>query len=472
MPGLEYSIRTVSKLQPMRLTGRVSTLRGLSVLVRDLPMPTGSLVSVQRGGVNFGRGSGVAHADAATLGEVIGFDGMHAIVMMLSSTAGIRAGDRVVGLHAMQTVNVGHGLLGRVINGLGEPIDDGPPLHGLTPRAIDPEPVSPLSRRRITEPLYTGLRAIDLMTTLGRGQRMGVFAGPGVGKSTLLGSAARNTSADVSVIALIGERGREVRDFIEHNLGKEARKRCVVVVATSDESALLRARAAMVACSAAEHFRDSGQSVLLIMDSITRFAHAMRQIGLSVGEPPATRGYTPSVFAGMARLLERAGAIEGPPGSPQAGGSITGLYSILVEGDDMTEPISDAARGILDGHIILSRALAQKAHFPAIDVLDSVSRVADEVTDPGHIASRRQLIKLLAAYRQVEDLVQIGAYAKGSNPVADVAIRFNDNINALLQQDPRERETFEAARSRMVKLALESGAALQQALQPTPQRRS
>jgi FliI/YscN family ATPase len=283
----------------------------------------------------------------------------------------------------------------------------------------------------------------------------------------MLGAVARNASSDVNVIALIGERGREVKDFLAHSLGPEGLARSVVVVATGDESPLMRVRAALVAATAAEHFRDAGRAVLLMMDSVTRFAHAHRQIGLSVGEPPATRGYTPSVFAAMARLLERAGAIEaGPPGSegPRArGGSITGLYAVLVEGDDMTEPVSDAARGILDGHIILSRALAQKNHYPAIDVLDSVSRVADEVSKPAHIAARRQVVKLLAAYRKVEDLVQIGAYAKGSSPESDAAISFHPRILEILQQGPAEREGFEPAVAKLLKVAIDSGAAIQQA---------
>lgn len=448
MSVLQAQMKTLDGLQPMRLTGRVYALRGLSVLVRDLPVPVGSLVQIDK-----------AAGGPAVLGEVVGFDDHLAIVMTLAGVAGVRSGDPVVAMHATQTVGVGPALLGRVIDGLGRPIDGKGPLHGTVPRPIDPEPISPLARRRITEPLYTGVRSIDLMTTLGRGQRVGVFAGPGVGKSTLLGSAARGTSADVSVVALIGERGREVRDFIEHTLGPDGLARCVVVVATSDESALLRARAAMVACAVAEQFRDLGRSVLLIMDSITRFAHAQRQIGLSVGEPPATRGYTPSVFAALARLLERAGSLASGPGS------ITGIYSVLVEGDDMTEPIADAARGILDGHIVLSRTLAQRAHFPAIDVLDSVSRVADDVTDAAHIAARRQLIRLLASYRQSEDLIQIGAYAKGSNPVVDAAIRHNDAILTLLQQGSREIEPFDGAKARMVRLAIEAGATLQQLTQ-------
>ena len=338
------------------------------------------------------------------LGEVVGFDHDQAIVMLLGQTGGIRVGDGVTGLQTAQTVDVSNTMLGRVINGIGEPIDHGGPIRDAIPRAISPEPVGAMRRARITEPMYTGIRAIDLMATFGCGQRIGIFAGPGVGKSSLLGAIARGATADVNVIALIGERGREVRDFIEDSLGDEGLARSVVVVATGDESPLLRIRAALVACTVAEHFRDQGATVCLMMDSVTRFAHAHRQVGLSVGEPPATKGYTPSVFAALALLLERAGAL--------GNGTITGLYTILVEGDDMTEPIADAARGILDGHLILSRRLAHRGHYPAIDVLDSVSRVADDVSDAELISARRTLARLLALYTDVEDLVQIGAYAR------------------------------------------------------------
>ncbi len=447
MIGLGAQIQSVRAAQPMRLTGRVAALRGLTVLVRDLPMPVGSLVGVCTLDTPAGT--------TGSPGEVIGFDGRQSIVMMLGSVAGIRSGDAVVGLHSRQTIGVGPGMLGRVLNGLGEPIDGKGPMLGLSPRPLDASPVTPLSRARIKRALATGVRAIDLMTTLGRGQRMGVFAGPGVGKSTLLGSIARGTEADVVVVALIGERGREVQDFIANNLGPAGMRKAVLVAATSDESPLLRVRAAMAGCAIAEYFRDQGLSVLLIMDSVTRYAHAQRQIGLSVGEPPATRGYTPSVFSTLARLLERAGQVAGPTG--EAAGSITGLYSVLVEGDDMTEPIADAARGILDGHIMLSRTLAQRNHYPAIDVLDSISRIADDVVDPAHAHARRQLVRLLAAYKQVEDLVQIGAYAKGSSPEADVAIKYHQQIVSLLQQGTREQEPFDAARKRMIALAIEAG---------------
>ncbi len=454
MTALTAAIETVRLAQPLRISGTVSALRGLTLMVDDLPLPVGSLVRVVGAG-SVGAGGGARHAGA--FGEVVGFTREHAIVMLLGQTVGISVGDRVVGEQVAQTVGVGHRMLGRVLDGLGRPIDGKGPIRETVARRINPEPIPSLERRRITRALHTGIRAIDLMATLGRGQRIGVFAGPGVGKSTLLGSIARGATSDVNVIALVGERGREVGDFLASSLGPEGLARSVVVVATGDESPLLRIRAALVACTIAEHFRDAGRDVLLMMDSVTRFAHAQRQVGLSVGEPPATKGYTPSVFAALALLLERAGALG-------AGGSITGLYTILVEGDDLTEPVSDAARGILDGHIILSRRLAQRAHYPAIDVLDSVSRVADDVCDPSHLAARRHVLRLLAAYRDVEDLVQIGAYAAGSNPEADVAIEYRARILDLLRQERDERPAFEEARGVMVKLAMESGDALHRRL--------
>jgi FliI/YscN family ATPase len=346
------------------------------------------------------------------------------------------------------------GMIGRCFDGLGRPIDGGPVPPGLRERPLEPAPITPMARAPIDHPLHTGVRAIDLFATLGRGQRMGLFAGPGVGKSTLLGTIARRAAGDVTVVALIGERGREVRDFVEKSLGKEGLARSVVVASTGDESPLLRVRAALVATAIAEFFRDAGMHTVLLLDSLTRFAHAHRQIGLSVGEPPATKGYTPGVFSALARLLERAGAVAPPP--PRTPGSITGLYTVLVEGDDMTEPVADAARGILDGHIVLSRALAQRAHFPAIDVLDSVSRVADDVTDPQHAAARRQAARLLAAHRAVEDLLQIGAYARGSSPEADAAIAYHPRLIELLQQPIAQNEPFESARARLIKIALES----------------
>jgi len=463
MTSIASSFETLTHVQPLRIRGVVSALRGLTILVDELPLPVGSMVSI--GTLNSQR--------APTLGEIVGFTREHAIIMLLGQAAGIRAGDPVYGIQSQQSGPVGRGLLGRVVDGLGRPVDLKPAIRDVVARAINPEPIRAMTRRRINEQLLTGVRAVDLFTPMGRGQRLGVFAGPGVGKSTLLGTIARRTNADVNVIALIGERGREVKDFIEHSLGPEGLARSVVVVATGDESPLLRIRAAKLACTCAEHFRDQGADVLLMMDSVTRFAHAQRQVGLSVGEPPATKGYTPSVFSSMALLLERAGAIEtsaiqtsaiANTAKPAKGGSVTGLYTILVEGDDMSEPIADAARGILDGHIILSRKLAQKAHYPAIDVLDSISRVGDDVTDTAHQSARRQLVRTLALYREIEDLVQIGAYARGSNPEADVAIEHQAAIIAILRQSGSDAQPFQDSKTAMIKLATQITDATQRAM--------
>lgn len=460
----------VAKAEPLGLTGRVRVVRGLTVLAGELPAPVGSLVRIALSG-----------AGDWVRGEVVGFDRDHAVVMMLGNTGGILPGAAVELERVHQSAGVGNRMLGRVIDGLGRPIDDLGPITETVLRPLDPEPMRAMDRRRITEPLRTGVRAIDLMTPVGRGQRLGVFAGPGVGKSTVLGQIARGTDADVSVIALIGERGREVKEFIDDALGPEGLARSVVVVSTGDESPLMRVRAARLACAAAEFFRDNGRDVLLMMDSVTRFAHAGRQIGLAVGEPPASKGYTPSVFTNMAVLLERAGAVDRSPDG-HGGGSITGLYTILVEGDDMTEPVADAARGILDGHVVLSRKLAQRGHYPAVDVLDSVSRVAVHIMDKPHAASRQQILRLLAKHREIEELVQIGAYATGADPEADTAIDLIDPINELLRQRSDEPGRFEKAIEMMVKLAFQSGemiqqrramrAAGQQAAQPAPRGRA
>lgn len=374
----------------LELRGTVSELRGLAVSVADLPVPIGAHVRI----INPG------DEDRAVDGEVIGFDQEQTLVMPLGETAGIRRGDTVIAGQHAQTVRVGDALLGRVLDGMGRPIDAQGPLLDTVTRPLNPEPVDALDRPLIDEPLATGVRAVDAFTSVGRGQRLGVFASPGVGKSTLLGMMAKHTAADVTVIALVGERGREVRDFIDKTLGPEGLARSVVVCATGDEPALLRIRCAMVAASIAEYFRDSGLDVLLIMDSVTRFCQAQRQVGLAAGEPPATKGYPPSVFAMLPRLLERSGRTSR--------GSITGLYSVLVEGDDINEPISDACRGILDGHIALSRDLAEQGHYPAIDILGSISRVADDVIAADHQTARRDVVKLIAAYRRVEDLLNIG----------------------------------------------------------------
>jgi FliI/YscN family ATPase len=322
---------------------------------------------------------------------------------------------------------VGYQLMGRVLDGLGEPIDDIGPMREINTKPIYKSAPHPLERLPITEPLVTGVRAIDGLLTTGKGQRMGIFAGSGVGKSTLLGSIARSSRSDVSVIALIGERGREVREFVEHDLGPEGLKRSVVVVSTSDKPALLRLKAAWVAMTVAEFFRDQGLDVTFLMDSVTRFAMAQREIGLAIGEPPASRGYTPSVFAMLPRLLERAGTGRR--------GSITGYFTVLVEGDDFNEPIADAVRGILDGHIILSRQLAQRNHYPAIDVLGSISRVMPSITSKSHRTKAGTIRKHMATYEKARDLINIGAYVSGSDAEIDAAIEANPRINLLLQQE-------------------------------------
>lgn len=428
MSFLGAAMRRVELAEPMEISGRVSVLRGLSLLVDDLAAGVGALVRVQSPG-------------RKQLGEVVGFDRGRAIVMLLGHATGIKPGDAVSLVSSHPWIGVSRSLMGRVINAMGEPIDDGPLILDAHPRPLVPGPVSAMRRPPIHARLQTGVRAIDVATTVGKGQRLGIFAGPGVGKSTLLSMLARNTDAEAIVIALIGERGREVRDFIEHALGHEGMRRTIVVVATSDESPLMRVRAAHAAAAIAEQLRDEGTDVLLMVDSVTRFAHAQRQIGLAVGEPPATRGYTPSVFAALPVLLERAGTIE-PKRIGERAGTITAFYTVLVEGDDMTEPVADAVRGILDGHIILSRALAHQGHYPAIDVLDSVSRLADTVSSAEHVEHRRELVRLISAYKQVEDLVQIGAYSAGSNPRADKAIALKVRIDALLQQRVEDRAPF------------------------------
>lgn len=375
--------------------------------------------------------------------EVVGFRENRILLMPVGELQGIGPGCEVVSANRMLKVGVGRHLLGRILDGLGNPIDDKGPLLCNIEYPLTATPPPPLSRRRIEEKLGVGVRAVDSLLTLGRGQRVGIMAGSGVGKSTLLGMIARNTEADISVIALIGERGREVREFIERDLGEEGLKRSVVIVATSDQPALVRIKGAMTATAIAEYFRDQGTDVMLMMDSVTRFAMAQREVGLTVGEPPATRGYTPSVFSMLPKLLERSGTGDR--------GSITGIYTVLVDGDDMNEPIADAVRSILDGHIVLSRDLAALNHYPAIDVLNSVSRVMTEIADPEHIACAQQLRALLATYREAEDLINIGAYAHGSNPSIDRAIAVIDQIKNFLQQGVNENtplaETIERLRT-------------------------
>jgi flagellum-specific ATP synthase len=362
------------------------------------------------------------------LGEVVGFRGSRVLLMPFGDANGISPGSLVIATGRELEVPVGRQMLGRITDALGFPIDGKPawPVESYYP--VMERPPAPLERELIEKPVATGVRSIDMLLTLGEGQRIGIFSGSGVGKST---------SSDVNVIALIGERGREVREFIEKDLGEEGLKRSVVVVATSDEPALLRIKAPWVATAIAEYFRDQGLNVLLMMDSITRWCMALREVGLAIGEPPTTRGYTPSVFANLPKLLERAGRGNW--------GSITGIYTVLVEGDDMDEPIADAARGILDGHIVLSRDLAQIGHYPAVDVLSSVSRLMKDVVSQAHLDYASKVRSILATYRKAEDLVNIGAYVEGSNPSIDHALKYIDKVNSFLRQGIEEVVTFDQA---------------------------
>jgi flagellum-specific ATP synthase len=379
------------------------------------------------------------------LAEVVGFRDREVLLMPLGEMRGLGLGSTILVRRHSATVSVGEMQLGRVINGLGEPIDGKGDMHGLEEVPLYSEAGNPLDRPPIREPLSLGVRSIDSMVTLGKGQRIGVMAGSGVGKSVLIGMMARNSKADVNVIAMVGERGREVREFVEHTLGPEGLKKSVVVVATSDQSALLRTRAAFVAATIAEYFCATGRDVLMVMDSVTRFAMAQREIGLNVGEPPATKGYTPSAFALLPKLLERAGNFEGK-------GSITGLYTVLVEGDDMNDPIGDAVRSIVDGHVVLSRSLSQKGHFPAVDVLQSASRVMRAVVSESHFRQAMFVREMMAVYKEAEDLINIGAYKAGSNPKIDQAIQMEKPIELMLKQNVEESSNFEDAENLLMQM--------------------
>jgi flagellum-specific ATP synthase len=367
--------------------------------------------------------------------EVIGFKDRSVLMMPLSEMRGVGLGSKIVLSKSVASVRVGSQLLGRVVDGLGQVIDDLGGLELTTEVPLYREPRNPLDRKPIRQPLDLGIRAINGLLSIGQGQRVGIMAGSGVGKSVLLGMMARNTKADVNVIALIGERGREVREFIENDLGEEGLSRSVVICVTSDQSPLLRMRGAFIATAISEYFAAQGKNVLLMMDSVTRFAMAQREIGLSAGEPPASKGYTPSVFSTLPKLLERPGSFEGQ-------GSITGLYTVLVEGDDMDDPIADSVRSIVDGHIVLSRKMAHAAHYPAIDILASASRVMSAVISGEHLKLAQKFRETLAVYKDAEDLINIGAYKTGSNPRIDRAVKQIEYINAYLKQRVEEKTDF------------------------------
>jgi flagellum-specific ATP synthase len=422
---LEAQARALREADLCQARGYVTNLIGLVIEATGLRAEVGEVCTIEAG-----------RQRTLVPAEVVGFRDGRTLLMPLGEMAGIGPGNAVIATERPFRIAVGDHLLGRVLDGLGNPIDDGPPIDGGTLRSTAAAPPDPLRRTRIAERLSLGVRALDSLIPCGRGQRLGIFAGSGVGKSSLLGMISRSTQADVNVICLVGERGREVREFIERDLG-DALERSVVIVATSDEPALVRIKAAFAATTIAESFRDSGRHVLLMMDSITRFAMAQREVGLAIGEPPTTRGYTPSVFALLPRLLERAGTSDV--------GSITGLYTVLVEGDDMNEPVADAARSILDGHCVLSRSLAHRNHYPAIDVLESVSRLQGEITGPEVRAASAALRETLAVYREKEDLVTIGAYAAGSDPRVDYAVAKVPGIEGFLRQGLEEHSSAELA---------------------------
>lgn len=417
----------------VRHKGKVTRVIGLTIEVRGIAASIGEVCHI------------IVPGKRSVRAEVVGFKESDTLLMPLGELHGIYPGCIVLPTGRSLNVNTGQHLLGRILDGLGQPIDDqgSIPKNGST-YPVDNQPPNPLKRQRISEVLTTGVRVVDALLTCGRGQRIGIFAGSGVGKSTLLGMISRYSNADVNVIALIGERGREVRDFIEEDLGPEGLGRSVVISATSDQPALVRLKGAFVATAIAEYFRDQGKNVLLMMDSVTRFAMAQREVGLAIGEPPTTRGYTPSVFALLPRLLERSGM-----GSV---GSITAFYTVLVDGDDMNEPIADAVRGILDGHIVLSRKLAAQNHYPAIDVLSSISRVMPEIIDREHLQRASKIRDLLATYSQSEDLINIGAYVSGSNQKIDDAISAHNSIIDFLRQQQFEQSDFEITLQSLIDL--------------------
>ncbi len=424
----------IDQMDPIKYTGTVRRVKGLLIESHGPQVVVGESCQIV-----------IPDEDRTVWAEVIGFNDTSVQLMAFDQMEGIEPGCQVIAMGESLTVPVSENLKGRVLNAMGKPMDGKGSIGSAVSASTTNTPPNVLFRKTIDNRMITGVRAIDAMTPVGKGQRIGIFSGSGVGKSTLLGMTARNTAADVNVIALIGERGREVREFIEQDLGEEGLKRSVLVVSTSDTSPLARVRGAFVATAIAEHFRDQGQDVMLLFDSITRFARAQREIGLTLGEPPATRGYTPSVFSILPKLLERCGNSEK--------GTITGFYTILVEGDDMDEPVSDTVRGILDGHIVLSRKLAQAYHYPAIDVLASLSRLGKKVTGREEQQAAGKLRRLIATYTDSEDLINVGAYAEGSNSEIDEAIEKIDDIWAFLGQEIEEKANLRDTIQQMAQIA-------------------
>ncbi len=424
----------INTLCPISVEGQVTKVVGNVIEGNGPAMPVGGICQVTS-----------ANVQKPFRTEVIGFRDQNILLMPLERSDGVEPGSSIKALSFTATIDVGKNMLGRVLDGLGNPLDGGEPIKTESTIPLYSQPINPLSRNRIVEPLTVGVRAIDCLNTLAKGQRAAIMAGSGVGKSKLLGMMSKFTKADVNVIGLIGERGREVKEFIERDLGVEGLKRSVVIAATSDTSPLIRMRGAYLAAAVAEFFREKDMDVLLMMDSVTRFAMAVREIGLSAGEPPTSKAYPPSTFSHLPRLLERAGTSTGK-------GSITGIYTVLVEGDDMNEPIADAVRSIVDGHIVLDRSLAAKGHYPAVNVLSSISRLMSDVVKKEHLTLSYKFRKILADYAKIEDLVNLGAYEKGNNKNTDYALNMIEDLNGFLRQDELEGSTIETAVSQMTKL--------------------
>ena len=431
-------LNIIKKTKTIKEIGKITEIIGLTIESDGPKSSIGDLCYIYN---DFG--------DEPIMAEVVGFRKDKILLMPLASPDGIRPGALVVNTGEAMKIGVGNQLIGRVLDGLGRPIDTLGEIRFSEYKSTNADAINPLKRKRITESLALGIKSVDGFATVGKGQRLGIFAGSGVGKSTTLGMMAKNTSADLNVIALIGERGREVKEFIEEILGTEGMKRSIVIAATSEQPSLVKIKAAFVATSIAEYFRDKGMDVLFMLDSVTRVAMAQREVGLAIGEPPATRGYTPSVFALMPKLMERAGTNEV--------GTITGLYTVLVEGDDFNEPISDTARSILDGHIVLSRALAHKNHYPAVDVLQSLSRVMNDIVSDEHKSAAGVVRNLLAVHKKNEDLINIGAYVSGSDPMCDKAIALMDNINGYLRQTTKDKIDFTQSVSDLIELGKLAG---------------